>query len=61
MEFKITPAINTELKFLRTLVDRLEKENYKLNDNVNVARDLFNARKELKEFTYNLRKQGYQI
>ena len=50
-----------ELRFLKEEVNKYEREVNRGNQHPNVQQDLYRARKELKEFTANLREQGVNI
>tara|TARA_R110000824_G_scaffold288244_2_gene476209 strand:- start:893 stop:1081 length:189 start_codon:yes stop_codon:yes gene_type:complete len=50
-----------ELRFLRNEVNKYEREANRAIEHPNVQQDLHRARRELKEFTANLRKQGVNI
>jgi len=57
----ITEAQKAELKFLQREVDKWQDELYRLDSHPNAQTNLWVARKELKEFTCNLRIKGYNI
>lgn len=57
----ITEAQKAELKFLRREVDKWQDELYRLDAHPNVQVNLWVARKELRNFTSDLRMQGYHI
>ena len=63
---KLNPFQETELKWLRRQVDRLQDEKYKTDSEqytrrLNVERELWSAKEELSVFVKNLRKAGKQI
>ena len=58
---KLTPAQNSELKFLRGIVDRLEGAAYRTSPVPDAQNDLWLARQELKNFVSGLRQNDYQI
>ena len=66
LETGLTPAQESELKFLRGRVDRLQDEKYKTDNEqytrrLNIERELWSAKEELSTFVKNLRKAGKQI
>ncbi len=63
---QLTPFQDSELKWLRRQVDRLQEQKHKTDAEqykyrVNVERELWSAREELSAFVKNLRKEGKQI
>ena len=57
----LSPAQKFEYRFLKQQVDNLEQEQYSNSKRPNTERDLFQARKDLKEFVRKLRENGIQI
>ena len=57
----LSPAQKFEYRFLKQQVDNLEQERYSRDTRPNTERDLFQARKDLKEFVRKLRENGIQI
>ena len=51
----LSPAQKFEYRFLKQQVDNLEQEQYSNSKRPNTERDLFQARKDLKEFVRKLR------
>ena len=63
---QLTPFQESELKWLRRQVDRLQEQKHKTDPEqykhrVSVERELWSAREELSTFVKNLRKEGKQI
>lgn len=63
---QLTPFQESELKWLRRQVDRLQDEKYKTDDEqytrrLNVELELWSAKEQLSLFVKNLRKAGKQI
>ena len=63
---QLTPFQESELKWLRRQVDRLQDEKYKIDNEqytrrLNIERELWSAKEELSNFVKNLRKAGKQI
>jgi len=63
---KLTPFQESELKWLRRQVDRLQEQKHKTDAEqykyrLSVERELWSAREELSTFVKNLRKEGKQI
>ena len=63
---QLTPFQESELKWLRRQVDRLQDEKYKTDNEqytrrLNIERELWSAKEELSTFVKNLRKAGKQI
>ena len=57
----LSPAQQFEYRFLKQQVDTLEQERYSRDKRPNTERDLFQARRDLKEFVRKLRENGIQI
>tara|TARA_R110000796_G_scaffold40570_1_gene100393 strand:+ start:1020 stop:1199 length:180 start_codon:yes stop_codon:yes gene_type:complete len=57
----LTPADTAILEYLRNQVDRLQDERYRQDARPSVPNELHIAQRDLKEFTSNLRKKGYNI
>lgn len=57
----LTPAQRAEYRFLRQQVDGLQDELNRRDHHPNVQQDLHRARRELKEFVYQLRQKGVNI
>ena len=60
-EEALNPAQQSEYRWLRQQVDRLEGERYRTDAHPNVEQDLHKARRELSEFVSDLRKWGVSI
>lgn len=58
---KLPPAQEQILKHLRKQVDRLQDERYRTDARPSITQEIFAAQQELKRFTSQLRKQGYNI
>lgn len=58
---KLPPAQEQILKHLRKQVDRLQDERYRTDARPSITQELYAAQQELKRFTSQLRKQGYNI
>lgn len=58
---KLPPAQEQILKYLRKQVDRLQDERYRTDARPSITQEIFAAQQELKRFTSQLRKQGYNI
>ncbi len=63
---QLNPFQESELKWLRRQVDRLQEQKHKTDaeqykHRVSVERELWSAREELSAFVKNLRKEGKQI
>ncbi len=58
---ELSPADEAILQYLRTQVDRLQDERYRQDARPSIANELFIAQRDLKEFTSDLRKKGYNI
>jgi hypothetical protein len=57
----LTPADLALLRHLRQAVDRLQEERFRKDRHVNVEQDYWRAKKELKNFVTEKRKQGVNI
>jgi len=65
-EQKLTPFQENELQWLRKQVDRFQEDKYRTGEAaetnaLNVDRNLFIAREELRTFVSNLRQAGKKI
>ena len=58
---KLPPAQEQILKYLRKQVDRLQDERYRTDARPSITQEIYAAQQELKRFTSQLRKQGYNI
>ena len=58
---KISPAEQAILQYLRNQVDRLQDERYRQDARPSIANELFIAQRDLKKYTSDLRKKGYNI
>jgi hypothetical protein len=58
---KLTPAQNSELKFLRGIVDRCQEAAYKSEPLPNAKQNLWAAQEELDRYVRGLRQNDYQI
>jgi len=58
---KLTPAQNSELKFLRGIVDRCQEATYKSEPLPNAKQNLWAAQEELDRYVRGLRQNDYQI
>ena len=61
LETGLTPAQESELKFLRGRVDRLQDEAYSKSPLPNAQNDLWVARTELERYVSDLRSWGKKI
>ena len=61
LETGLTPAQESELKFLRGRVDRLQDETYKKSPLPNSQNNLWVARTELERYVRELRTWGKKI
>ena len=59
--YKLPPAQEQILKHLRKQVDRLQDERYRTDARPSITQEIYAAQQELKRFTSQLRKQGYNI
>jgi len=58
---KLNPFQESELKYLRQQVDRLQEEEHRRDARPNVQKDLWVAREELDRFVRSLRAAGLNI
>ena len=58
---KLSPADEQILKYLRRQVDRLQDERYRTDARPSINNEIFAAQQELRRFTSELRKKGYNI
>ena len=58
---ELSPADEAILQYLRTQVDRLQDERYRQDARPSIANELFIAQRDLKQYTSDLRKKGYNI
>lgn len=58
---KISPAEQAILQYLRNQVDRLQDERYRQDARPSIANELQIAQRDLKKYTSDLRKKGYNI
>jgi hypothetical protein len=58
---QLPPAQEQILKHLRKQVDRLQDERYRTDARPSITQEIYAAQQELKRFTSQLRKQGYNI
>ena len=58
---KLNPADEQILKYLRKQVDRLQDERYRTDARPSINNEIFAAQQELRRFTSELRKKGYNI
>ena len=59
--YKLTPADQAILTYLRQQVDRLQDERYRRDARPSIKNELQIAQRDLAEFTSKLRKQGANI
>lgn len=57
----LSPAEQAILQYLRTQVDRLQDERYRQDARPSIANELQIAQRDLKQYTSELRKKGYNI
>ena len=57
----LNPFQQSELRFLRQQVDKLQEQKYSNQTSKSIDQDLFVARKELQTFVSKLRKEGAKI
>lgn len=57
----LSPAEQAILQYLRTQVDRLQDERYRQDARPSIANELQIAQRDLKQYTSDLRKKGYNI
>jgi biotin operon repressor len=58
---ELSPAEQAILQYLRTQVDRLQDERYRQDARPSIANELQIAQRDLKKYTSDLRKKGYNI
>ena len=58
---ELSPADQAILQYLRTQVDRLQDERYRQDARPSIANELQIAQRDLKKYTSDLRKKGYNI
>lgn len=58
---ELSPAEQAILQYLRNQVDRLQDERYRQDARPSIANELQIAQRDLKQFTSDLRKKGYNI
>ena len=58
---ELSPAEQAILKYLRNQVDRLQDERYRRDARPSIANELQIAQRDLKQYTSDLRKKGYNI
>jgi hypothetical protein len=58
---ELSPAEQAILQYLRTQVDRLQDERYRQDARPSIANELQIAHRDLKQYTSDLRKKGYNI
>jgi hypothetical protein len=58
---KLSPADEQILKYLRRQVDRLQDERYRTDARPGINNQIHAAQQELRRFTSELRKKGYNI
>jgi len=58
---ELTPADQAILRYLRTQVDRLQDERYRQDARPSIVNELQIAQRDLKKYTSDLRKKGYNI
>lgn len=57
----LSPAEQAILQYLRTQVDRLQDGRYRQDARPSIANELQIAQRDLKQYTSDLRKKGYNI
>ena len=57
----LSPAEQAILQYLRNQVDRLQDERYRQDARPSIANELQIAQRDLKQYTSDLRKKGYNI
>ena len=57
----LSPAEQAMLQYLRIQVDRLQDERYRQDARPSIANELQIAQRDLKQYTSDLRKKGYNI
>ena len=58
---ELSPADTAILQYLRTQVDRLQDERYRQDARPSIVNELQIAQRDLKQYTSDLRKKGYNI
>ena len=58
---ELSPAEQAILQYLRTQVDRLQDERYRQDARPSISNELQIAQRDLKQYTSELRKKGYNI
>ena len=58
---ELSPADQAILQYLRNQVDRLQDERYRQDARPSIANELQIAQRDLKQYTSDLRKKGYNI
>lgn len=58
---ELSPAEQAILQYLRTQVDRLQDERYRQDARPSIANELQIAQRDLRQYTSDLRKKGYNI
>jgi hypothetical protein len=58
---ELSPAEQAILQYLRTQVDRLQDERYRQDARPSIVNELQIAQRDLKQYTSDLRKKGYNI
>ncbi len=57
----LSPAEQAILQYLRNQVDRLQDERYRQDARPSIVNELQIAQRDLKQYTSDLRKKGYNI
>lgn len=58
---ELSPAEQAILQYLRKQVDRLQDERYRQDARPSIANELQIAQRDLRQYTSDLRKKGYNI
>jgi hypothetical protein len=58
---ELSPAEQAILQYLRNQVDRLQDERYRQDARPSIVNELHIAQRDLKQYTSDLRKKGYNI
>jgi hypothetical protein len=58
---ELSPAEQAILQYLRNQVDRLQDERYRQDARPSIVNELQIAQRDLKQYTSDLRKKGYNI
>jgi hypothetical protein len=58
---ELSPADQAILQYLRNQVDRLQDERYRQDARPSIANELHIAQRDLRQYTSDLRKKGYNI